>query len=377
MNATDTAEAQNRTDDEEKIDFIGRIPVRNLWLLMLYASKLYRDRGIDKRNVEDNPDDLPDLVAEILSRWVEIRLRRNLSAGYVGRKEILNRIRGRIDLLHTERHQLLKRGKIACRFDELTVNTIRNRYVRAALNKIAQIAKRDDLIHRCRMLAATLGHLGVTGDRPSESEMATDRFGRHDKGDMPMVSAARLAFDLALPTEAQGQRDLPLAEREGNWIRNLFEQAVGGFYDVTLSGKGWHVDTGKRLYWHWPKESASDGIEDILPSMQTDIVLDRQDSNERIVIDTKFTSVVNKGHYREKTLSSAYIYQIYAYLRSQAGRGDSRADAAKGLLLHPSVDEEFDESVEIQGHQIRFATVNLAANATEIRKQLLRVVGAL
>ena len=365
---------QDLAEDEEQIKLIGRIPVRNLWLLMLYASELYRDKEIGKRNVEDDPEDLPDLVAEILSRWVEIRLRRNLSAGYVGRKEILNRIRGRIDLLHTERHQLLKRGKIACRFDELTVNTVRNRYVRAALNKIAQIAKRDDLIHRCRMLASTLGHLGVTGERPSESEMATDRFGRHDKGDMPMVSAAKLAFNLALPTEAQGQRDLPLADREGNWIRNLFEQAVGGFYDVTLSGEGgWNVQTGKTL--DWQTHNPSDGIEKILPRMQTDIVLDRQDSNERIVIDTKFNAVVTKGYHRDKTLRSGYLYQIYAYLRSQTGRGDSRADTAKGLLLHPAVDEDINESVEIQGHRIRFATVNLAANATEIRKQLLRVVG--
>ena len=47
--------------------FIGRIPVRNLWLLMLYASDLFRTRGIGKVGLEDSPDDLPDLVAEILA----------------------------------------------------------------------------------------------------------------------------------------------------------------------------------------------------------------------------------------------------------------------------------------------------------------------
>ena len=379
MNATDAAEDRNLTDDKEQIPRIGRIPVRNLWLLMLYASELYEDKKmVDKAKVEDDPENLPGLVGEILSHQVKTRLRRNLSSGYVGRKEILNRIRGRIDLLHTERHQLLKRGKIACRFDELTVNTIRNRYVRAALKKIAQeierLGKRPELARQCRLLAATLGHLGVTGDRPSESEMATDRFGRHDKGDRPMVSAAKLAFDLALPTETRGQRYLPLADRNQN-IPKLFERAVGGFYKVVLSGEGgWNVQTGKKL--NWQTQNPSDGIKRILPQMQTDIVLEKQNSDERIVIDTKFTAIVTKGHHRDKTLRSGYLYQIYAYLRSQAGnKDDSRADTAKGLLLHPSVDEEFDESVEIQGHQIRFATVNLAADAKEIRKQLLQAVG--
>ena len=43
--------------------YVGRIPVRNLWLLMLYASDLFRTRGIGKVGLEDSPDDLPDLVA--------------------------------------------------------------------------------------------------------------------------------------------------------------------------------------------------------------------------------------------------------------------------------------------------------------------------
>ena len=30
-------------DAYEGIGFVGRIPVRNLWLLMLYASDLFRD----------------------------------------------------------------------------------------------------------------------------------------------------------------------------------------------------------------------------------------------------------------------------------------------------------------------------------------------
>ena len=79
------------------------------------------------------------------------------------------------------------------------------------------------------------------------------------------------------------------------------------------------------------------------------------------------------GWYREETLRSGYIYQIYAYLRSQAGRGDPLADSASGLLLHPSLGEMIDETVVIQGHRIRFATVDLAASATTIRSQLLRL----
>ena len=93
--------------------FIGRIPVRNLWLLMLYASDLFRTRGIGKIGLEDSPDDLPDLVAEILAHAVEVRQRRRLSLGYRSRDAVINRVRGRIDVLTTERHQLMDGGGAA------------------------------------------------------------------------------------------------------------------------------------------------------------------------------------------------------------------------------------------------------------------------
>ena len=47
---------------------------------------------------------------------------------------------------------------------------------------------------------------------------------------------------------------------------------------------------------------------------------------------------------------------------------------AAGVLLHPVINDRVDESVVIQGHEIKFATVDLAARATEIRKQLLQVI---
>ena len=50
------------------------------------------------------------------------------------------------------------------------------------------------------------------------------------------------------------------------------------------------------------------------------------------------------------------------------------ANIASGLLLHPSIGEMVDESVTIQGHAIRFATVDLAAESVAIRGQLLGVI---
>ena len=50
-----------------------------------------------------------------------------------------------------------------------------------------------------------------------------------------MVAAARLAFELTLPTELPGAHVSPLPDREERWVQLLFERAVGGSCEVTPS----------------------------------------------------------------------------------------------------------------------------------------------
>jgi 5-methylcytosine-specific restriction enzyme subunit McrC len=350
---------------------VGRIPVRNLWLLMLYASDLVRLSGEAWIKFDADPEQLPNLVAKLLCIVVERRLRRNLSSGYAQKNETLRRVRGRIDLLQTARHRLLERGHVACRFEQLTLDTPRNRFARFALERVARLVLSPEWRHTCLRLAADLALLGVGSARPTPAQLSADRFGRSDADDRLMVALSHLACDLALPTEETGAARLFRPSREIAWVRRLYEKAVAGFYAVVLPARGWTVQPGKQLL--WPLGVSTAGIPDIFPGMRTDIVLDRAADGRRIVIDTKFNALLTNGWHREETLRSAYVYQIYAYLRSQ--EGEPGANTAEGLLLHPSVDGDIvDEAVQLQGHLIRFSTVDLSLPASKIRERLLAAV---
>lgn len=348
---------------------LGKIPVRNLWLLMLYASDLYRHFSTNKVDVEDNPEDIADLVAEILYHQVEERMMRNLSYGYESKVAVINRVRGRIDTLTTERHRLLEKGKVSCRFDELTIDTPRNRYVRSALECLTKLNIRPTLAHKCRALMFSLERLGVTKAKPINYSGKSERFGRHDISDQKMVAAADLAFSLALPTEFDGQFHLASPDNQKEWLRKLFEKAVAGFYAGALDKREWRVLAGKQF--NWQISDKSSGIDEILPSMKTDIIIDNRVSGERLVIDTKFNSVTAKGWHREETLRSGYIYQMYAYLRSQESTTEPKSLKSIGMLLHPTIDKEITERVTIQNHPIWFCTVNLGESAKSIRERLL------
>jgi 5-methylcytosine-specific restriction enzyme subunit McrC len=360
-----------RADERPGERRIGRIPVRNLWLLMLYASDLLRTREIRDVLTDEAVDDLPDLIARLLADCVELRLRRNLTRGYRRREAVVARVRGRVEILTTEAHLLLAKGQVFCRFEELTIDTPRNRLVRAALDRLARFIRSTDLAQRCRSLASSLARAGVGGARPARADIARDQIGRNDSADRNMVALAELAFDLALPTEDPGATSLGEPDREETWVRRLFEKAVLGFARVELEPLGWRVRGGVHL--DWQVSGCSSGLTAILPRMVTEIVLDDPKDISRLVIDTKFAAILTRGRFGDTTLKSDYLYQMYAYLRSQEGL-DPLWGSAAGLLLHPAIEARIHENVTVQNHPLTFATVDLGGAPSEIRRELRRIL---
>lgn len=346
-----------------------KIPVRNVWFLFLYANDLARFHGRFEAEIEDSPD-FKSLIASLLCHAVEKRLRRNLSFGYRRHEDTLKRVRGRIDILETMSRELFRRGEIACRFEELTIDTPRNRLVRGALRALGSLVDDRELSHRTKILASALGRSGVGGTLPSRSEMASDQIGRHEGEDCLLVSLARAVFDLILPSEQEGVRSLLKAQREDTEFRKLFERAMGNFFAAELPrAEGWRVYPGKQF--NWPVGAASPGIRVYLPKMVTDIILENEQEDRRVIIDTKFTNILTRAQYGDgQRFKTGHIYQLYSYLRSQERDDDPRSLSSEGMLLHPAIGLDVDEAAEMQGHIIRFATINLALPTNAIVDRL-------
>lgn len=362
---------QNIDADTAWISQVG-IPVRNLWLLLVYAADLAQFRERFDGLAEDAAD-LPELLARLLSFVVERRLHKNLTRAYVPRAATLNRVRGRIDWLKTDTGMLLQRGEVACQFEDLTYNTPRNRLVRAALLAMSARMGASKPARECRILARQLEELGVGESRPSRSEMARERISRHDAEDRLMITVAELALDLILPGETIGSKSAMRLDRDEVLLRKIFEKAVAGICAHELHGReGWKVFPQKGLLWDVSEPTG--GFKSWLPAMSADVVLEQSPPGHeprRVILETKFANALTLNAYQAERFKSGHLYQLYAYLRTQADRDGASFSASEGVLIYPVLDQQVDEWAVIQGHRIRIATIDLRGQADAIKGRVL------
>ena len=184
-----------------------------------------------------------------------------------------------------------------------------------------------------------------------------------------LVSLAHAVFNLILPTEEPGARPLLSARRERKGLPRLFEKAIGNIFAAELPrDDGWRIIPSKQH--KWSVESSSPGIDTYLPTMKTDIIIENEKTRRRIIIDTKFTKVLTRSQFGGYRFKTNHLYQLYAYLRSQERPADPMSLCADGILLYPSVGMQIDETALIQGHRVRFVTVDLDRPSSEVVEQL-------
>jgi 5-methylcytosine-specific restriction enzyme subunit McrC len=313
--------------------------------------------------------ELADVVAEVFVTEIEARLRRQLTPQYQARTDDLTRMRGRIDHLRTQAAALLERGRIACQFTELAVDTPRNRYLASTLRKAALAVRGQALAHRCSAAAFALHRLGVGTRTPTRTELSRERFGHHDRDDKNLLTLAHLVEDMAVPTHSPGPVTVPELDTSAHdQLRTLFEKAVRNYYRYTLAPTGWTVGSRKIQWPHHPSDSGAD----LLPQMHTDITLEHPPTRRHIVIETKFTDALTDNRHGKTTIKRDYLFQLYSYLASQNRAPAEKEVAAEGVLLFVKTAERdaISRYVTIQGHLIRFISLDLGQPLAEIRRVL-------
>ncbi|MGA7742437.1 MAG: hypothetical protein WBV96_22055 [Polyangia bacterium] len=337
--------------------------------MLLYAWDMAHWRGAARVKAEDAPN-LLGLLAWVLVESTQQLLRQQLGRAHRQTTAEIQGIRGRLDFGASLRRRAFDAGRAVCRFPELSVDTLKNRIVRSSMKALvrdprlapgADNSRVGQLRHD--LDAAVQAMEGVTIIKVSGADFAQLQLGRSELAYRLPLKICELIYEMQMPSETEGDAFLTALVRDEMKMNELFEAFVRNFYRYHLDG---HDVRSEAL--GWPTAEATDHM----PGMVTDITIsDRRPPHQRTVIDTKFYgSALGINRFGQAKFHSANLYQLYAYLRTQEGRGDSYR-TARGMLIYPTTDLELDVPFHLQGHHVRIVTLNLTAPWVEIASRLL------
>ena len=355
------------------------IPIRNLWHMLLYAWNevpLNQVRGwsLEDAFVEKAPT-LDALLAAVLIRLMQQRLRIGLGRDYIDESNTLRGIRGRIDFAETIKQHALERGQLICHFQGYRANSLKNQIIRSTLARLVKVGQFGADPERAREIQQKLRRLLRDLDGIDFVELTPDLLRRqlyarsgHDHDYRLMLSICDLIVQRQMPGDTEGRTRalVPLLDRELLILYKIYERFVANFYRLHL--KDWEVSAQKRLEWHAAEANER------LPLMIPDIILQERSTRRMLVLDTKFTAQsLTENQWGKAIFDSSHLYQLYAYLKSQEHVSEAHRTAA-GILLYPAVRNRFSERVKLQDQVIRIESVDLAAPWTEIEGQLLELI---
>src|SRR5215510_12804195 len=114
------------------------IPIRNLWHMLLYAwNEVLIKNHWSMQDAEAAPT-LDALLASILAKLIQQRMRIGLGRSYVNQSQAIQGIRGRIKFEESLREHSFERGEAYCEFQQYSANAPKNQIIRSTLARLVQ-----------------------------------------------------------------------------------------------------------------------------------------------------------------------------------------------------------------------------------------------
>lgn len=340
------------------------IPIRNIYWMLSYAwHELRQDnyRSLSSEAFED----VRDLLAAILSRGIDQRVKQGVTRGYVVRRESLSSLRGSLDMAETARNRCSRRLLLGCEYEELGEDCPENRIIKAVMRLL--IREPSVRAETKRALRVQLAFFERVSDiRPEEARRAVVRLPRSGGGRILVNLCGLILKDLLMTTEDGACR---LAEFSESDMARLYERFILEYYirhhpelHPASASLRWNVDPGADT--------------SLLPGMQTDVMLKK--GGRTLIIDAKYYArTLIENRFGRPSLRSAHLYQIYAYVKNADVENDG---SVSGLLLYAR--SRADGAVEMPlvkfgGNLIGARTLDLSRPFEEIASRLEDVAALL
>lgn len=333
------------------------IPIRNVYYMLAYAFQVLNEQGYKDVATEEF-DNVAELCAAILARGISVQLKRGLNREYIEKTEPLSTLRGRIDISESLKTMSMLRKQLVCTYDEFSVNSYMNRIIRTTMDTLlrADIAK-----SRKKELWKLLVFYGDV--EPLDVHMInwSLQYNRNNQTYRMLIAICYLVLKGLLQTQSDGTTRLMDFLDEQRMCR-LYEKFILEYYrkehpeiSANAAQIPWQLD---------------DGFGDMLPILQTDIMLTKDE--KVLIIDAKYYARTTQVRFDVHTVHSGNLNQIFTYVKNKEAELKDKPHEVSGMLLYAKTDEEIhpDGSYLMSGNRISVKTLDLNREFAEIAEQL-------
>lgn len=330
------------------------IRIQNVYYMLSYAFQVLNEQGY-KQVATENYENVAELCAAILIKGVSAQIKRGLGKEYILQSESLSSLRGKIDISDSVKEQSMLKKQLVCNYDEFSVNSYMNRIIRTTMDVLirSNISK-----ERKKQLRKILIYFSDIEPLNKDSINWKLQFNKNNQTYQMLISVCYLILKGLLQTTSDGSTKLMDFLDEQRMCR-LYEKFILEYYKkehpelkASASQIPWNLD---------------DGYNEMLPIMQSDIMLKQGD--KVLVIDAKYYSHTTQKQYDVSTLHSGNLYQIFTYVKNLDVNCTGNV---AGMLLYAKTDELVlpNNSYQMSGNTISVETLNLDCDFAEIRRQL-------
>ena len=335
------------------------ILIKNIYYMLSYAFQTLNRSEYEDLALEEF-EDMHNLLAAILAKGIGFQLKQGLYKEYINRQEDLSVMRGKINMEGTIRNRMAKKPILTCEFDELSENNLLNQILKTTVMLLlrhgdVKAEYKDDL--KKKMLFFS----NVDTVEPTSIKWSSIRFQRNNQSYRMLLSICQLIIEGMLLTTDDGDYRMATFIDEQRMCR-LYEKFILEYYSKHFPRL---LVNASQIPW-----SLDDGIGTMLPIMQTDIHL--QKDNTVLIIDAKYYSNTTQTQFDKHTLHSNNMYQIFTYVKNRDYQFDDETHKVSGMLLYAKTDEEIQPNnvYQIHGNQITVRTLDLNLPFREIANQL-------
>ncbi len=335
------------------------IRVQNIYHMLAYAFQVLREQGYRDVATEEFPN-TAELCAAILICGTNSQVKRGLGREYIDRTSALSTLRGKFEMTDSLKTRSVLRRQMVCSYDEFSIDTPMNRILKAT---IMLLLRSNTSKERKRKLKRLLAYFGDVSDVDLATVNWQMRFNRNSQTYRMLITVCWLVAKGLLQTQEDGTTRFSDFLDDQRMSR-LYEKFILEYFkrehpelDVGAPHINWALD---------------DGVDDMLPTMRSDIVLSLGETT--LIIDAKYYSNVMQHQYDTYSIHSHNLYQIFTYVKNREAEL-ARADVpheVSGMLLYARTDEKIQPDVvyKMSGNQISVRTIDLDVPFEDIRKQL-------